>query len=77
MQPSREQQTMLIKICKNYSKKSKFKKKLTSFFPDAEIKIKSCIGMCKYCKEQPTANVDGKKIKKKSIKKFIQVLKEN
>jgi hypothetical protein len=33
--------------------------------------------MCKYCKEQPTANVDGKKIKKKSIKKFIQVLKEN
>ena len=74
MQLSREQQTMLIKICKNYSKTNKFKKKLTSFFPDAEIKIKSCIGMCKHCKENAVANVDGKKIKKKSIKKFIQSL---
>jgi hypothetical protein len=68
---------MLIKICKNYSKKNKFKKKLTSFFPDSEIEIKSCIGMCKFCKKNPVANVDGKKIKKKSIKKFIQALKEN
>ncbi|MCX6051100.1 MAG: hypothetical protein NTZ60_01180 [Campylobacterales bacterium] len=68
---------MLIKICKKYSKKNKFEKKLISNFPDAEIKIKSCIGMCKYCKEQPTADVDGKKIKKKSIKKFIKALKEN
>ncbi|MCX6073875.1 MAG: hypothetical protein NTY39_06100 [Campylobacterales bacterium] len=68
---------MLIKICKNYSKKNKFEKKLSSFFPDAEIKIKSCISMCTYCKKQPTANVDGKKIKKKSIKKFIKALKEN
>ena len=68
---------MLIKICKKYSKINKFEKKLISNFPDAEIKIKSCIGMCKYCKEQPTADVDGKKIKKKSIKKFIKALKEN
>lgn len=32
--------------------------------------------MCKYCKSQPTANIDGIKTKKKSIKKFIRVLKE-
>lgn len=67
---------MLIKLCKNYSKKNKFVKKLTTNFPDAEIKIKSCIGMCKYCKSKPTADVNSKKIKKKSIKKFIKVLKE-
>lgn len=68
---------MLIKICKNYSKKNKLVKKLTSFFPDSKVEIKSCIGMCEYCKDNPVANVGGKKIKKKSIKKFIQVLKEN
>jgi hypothetical protein len=66
---------MLIKLCKNYSKKNKFAKKLALNFPDAEIKIKSCIGMCEYCKSKPTADVDGKKIKKKSIKKFIKALK--
>lgn len=67
---------MVIKICKNYSKANRFAKKLTFNFPDAEIKIKSCVRMCKFCKSQPTANIDGVKIKKKSIKKFIRVLKE-
>ncbi|QOY53327.1 DUF1450 domain-containing protein [Candidatus Sulfurimonas baltica] len=66
---------MLIKLCKNYSKKKKFAKKLALNFPDAQIVIKSCIGMCKSCKSKPTAIVDGEKIKKKSIKKFIKELK--
>ncbi|MEA3371419.1 MAG: hypothetical protein U9Q40_08770 [Campylobacterota bacterium] len=66
---------MQIKLCKKYSKKSKFLKKLALHYPEAEVKIKSCIGMCKYCKSKPTAVVNGEKIKKKSIKKFINELK--
>jgi len=66
---------MLIELCKNYPKKNKFVKKLSEVSPDAKIKIKSCIGMCKYCKLQPTAIINGKKIKKKSIKKFLKILK--
>lgn len=62
---------MQIKICKKYSKKKKFAKKLALQYPDAKIQFKSCIGMCKSCKSKPTANIDGLKIKKKSIRKFI------
>lgn len=65
---------MKIKLCKKYSKKNKLVKKIILNYPSAEITIKSCIGMCKYCKSMPTAIVDGKKIKKKSIKKFIKAL---
>ncbi|WP_345992591.1 hypothetical protein [Sulfurimonas sp. HSL-1716] len=67
---------MLIKVCKNYSKKNKFIKKLSLNFPDTQIKVKSCIGMCKHCRSLPTANIDGKKFKKKSIKKFIKAVKK-
>lgn len=66
---------MSIKLCKNYSKIKKLIRKVEANFPDQEIKVKSCINMCKYCKSNPTADVDGKKIKKKSIKKFIKLLK--
>ena len=65
---------MHIKICKKYSKKKKFMKKVLQQYPSAVIKIKSCIGMCKNCKLQPAALVDGDKIKKKSIKKFLEEL---
>jgi uncharacterized protein YuzB (UPF0349 family) len=65
---------MKIKLCKKYSKKKKLAKKIILNFPSAEIKVKSCIGMCKYCKSMPTAIVDGNKVKKKSIKKFIKKL---
>jgi len=65
---------MKIKICKKYPKKKKLVKKIILNYSFAEIKIKSCIGMCKYCKLMPTAIVDGEKIKKKSIKKFIKAL---
>jgi len=65
---------MKIKLCKKYSKKKKLVKKIILNYPSAEIKIKSCIGMCKYCKLMPTAIVDGEKIKKKNIKKFIKAL---
>lgn len=66
---------MSIKLCKNYSKINKLVKKLEENFPDEEIKVKSCINMCKHCKSNPTADIDGKKVKKKSIKKFIKLLK--
>jgi hypothetical protein len=65
---------MIIKLCKKYSKKNKFAKKLALNFADAEIQIKSCIGMCKSCKSEPSANVNGKNIKKKNIKKFINAI---
>lgn len=65
---------MQIKLCKKYPKTNKLIKKITLNYPDADIKIKSCIDMCKYCKLMPTAIVEGKKIKKKSIKKFIKAL---
>lgn len=65
---------MQIKLCKKYPKINKLAKKITLNFPSAEIKIKSCIDICKYCKLMPTAIVEGNKIKKKSIKKFIKFL---
>lgn len=65
---------MQIKLCKKYPKKNKLVKKLTSNFLAASIIMESCIDMCKYCKLMPTAIVDGKKVKKKSIKKFIKTL---
>ena len=49
-------------------------KKVLQQYPSADIKIKSCIGMCKNCKLQPAALVDGNKIKKKNIKKFLEEL---
>lgn len=65
---------MYIKICKKYSKKKKLVKKILEQYPSTDIKIKSCIGMCKSCKVQANAVVDDKKIKKKSIKKFLKEL---
>lgn len=67
---------MLIKLCKKYVKQKKFAKKLALIAPDSDIKVKSCIDMCKYCERQPTAIIDGKKVKKKSIKKFLKTLKD-
>ena len=49
----------------------KFHKKLTKAFPDDEIVIKSCISMCKTCKKQLLATVDGVKMRGKSIGKII------
>ena len=63
---------MLIQLCKKYSKRKKLTKKILLKFPDSNIKVKSCIGMCKYCKSQAVAKVDGKKIKKKNIKKLLE-----
>lgn len=67
---------MTIKLCKKFPKQKKLAKKLSLNFPDAEIQIKSCLGMCKHCKSQPTAIVDGKKIKKKSITKLISSIQD-
>lgn len=68
---------MKIKLCENYPKKKKFIKKLTENYPSAKIEVRPCIGMCKECRLKPTARVDGKKMKKKSIKKFIKALDKN
>ena len=54
---------MKIQICKKFSKVDKLQKKLTEAFPDDTIMVKSCISMCKLCKKQPVAKVDGKKFK--------------
>ncbi|MGC9351826.1 MAG: DUF1450 domain-containing protein [Sulfurovum sp.] len=63
---------MKIKLCKKFPKIKKFEKKLSQAFPDASIKVKSCIGMCKQCKAQPVARVDGVKVKAKKMKKIIE-----
>ncbi|QOR61420.1 DUF1450 domain-containing protein [Sulfurovum sp. ST-21] len=62
---------MKIKICKHFHDIKKFKKKLSKTFPDDSVIVKSCIGMCKTCKQYPLAKIDGVKIKEKSIKKII------
>lgn len=67
---------MKIQLCKKFSKINKLQNKLTKAFPDAKIKIKSCISMCKKCKDQPVAKVAGKKKKAKSISKFISKIDE-
>ena len=62
---------MKIKLCKKYSDIKSFEKKLSKAFPDATIKVKGCIDICKQCKNQPVAKVDKKKIKAKNIEKII------
>ena len=62
---------MKIKICKRFPRIKKFHKKLSKAFPGDGITIKSCISMCKACKKEPVAKVDGVKMKEKSIGKII------
>ena len=62
---------MKIQICKKFSKANKLQKKLTKVFPDDDILIKSCIGMCKVCKKKPVAKANGKKLKAHRISKLI------
>ncbi|MDY0402112.1 MAG: DUF1450 domain-containing protein [Sulfurovum sp.] len=63
---------MKINICKKFPKIKKFEKKLSKAFPDASIQVKSCINMCKRCKSQPLAKVDGVKVKAKKVEKLIE-----
>ena len=67
---------MKIQICKKFSKVNKFQKKLIKAFPDDMIIVKSCISMCKLCKKQPVAKVDGTKQKAKLISKLISKIEE-
>ena len=62
---------MKIKICKKFSNINKLEKKLEKAFPDDKVIVKSCVSMCKQCKDQPVAKVDGKKKKAKSISRLI------
>ena len=67
---------MKIQICKKFSKANKLQTKLTKAFPDDTIIVKSCISMCKQCKKQPVAKVDGKKQKAKCISKLVSKIDE-
>ena len=67
---------MKIQICKKFSKVNKLQKKLTKAFPDDGIILKSCISMCKLCKKQPVAKVDGNKQNAKRISKLISKIDE-
>jgi len=67
---------MKIQICKKFSKSDKLQQKLTKAFPDDTVMVKSCISMCKLCKHQPVAKVDGKKQKAKRISKLISKIDE-
>ena len=67
---------MKIQLCKKFTKINKLQKNLEEAFPDEKITIKSCIDMCKVCKDQPVAKVDGKKKKAKSISKLISKIDE-
>jgi uncharacterized protein YuzB (UPF0349 family) len=67
---------MKIQICKKFSKAEKLQKKLVKAFPDDTVIVKSCINMCKQCKKQPVAKVDGKKQKAKGISKLISKIEE-
>jgi len=65
---------MKIHICKKFSKVNKLQKELTKAFPDDTIIIKSCISMCKLCKDQPVAKMKDKKFKAKRISMLISKL---
>ncbi|EIF51847.1 DUF1450 domain-containing protein [Sulfurovum sp. AR] len=67
---------MKIQLCKKFSKVDKLQKKLTKAFPYDAVTVKSCISMCKQCKKQPVAKVDGKKQKAKSISKLLSKIEE-
>ena len=67
---------MKVQICKKFSKVNKIQKKLTKAFPNDAIVIKSCISMCKVCKKQPVAKVNGKKLKAQRISKLISKINE-
>ena len=67
---------MKIQICKKFSKVNKLQKKLIKAFPDDSIVVKSCISMCKACKKQPVAKVNGKKLKTQRISKLISKINE-
>jgi hypothetical protein len=62
---------MKIQICKKFSKSNKLQKKLQEAFPADTIAVKSCISMCKLCKNQPVAKVKEKKLKAKRISMLI------
>ena len=68
---------MKIKICKRFPKIKKFHKKLTKTFSDSNIKISACINMCKICKKQPVAKVDGVKMKENNIQKMLLLLSQH
>lgn len=63
---------MKIAICKKFPKIKKFEKKLHKAFPEASVKVRSCIGdMCGKCKSMPVAKVDGEKLEGKKMGKVI------
>lgn len=68
---------MKIQLCTKFTKVNKFQKKLVHLFSDDTIKIKKCIGMCKFCTKQPVVKINGKKFKAKRISKLITKIEDH
>ena len=67
---------MKIQICKKFSKINKLQKNLTKAFPDDTVIVKSCISMCKLCKNHPAVKVNSNKYKAERISKLITKINE-
>jgi uncharacterized protein YuzB (UPF0349 family) len=67
---------MKIRFCEHNKGKGKVFRKLTEEFPDANIKIKSCIKQCGSCRDMPVAIVDKKKISAKDGEELYRKLAE-
>lgn len=65
---------MKITLCKHYAKKEKLTAKLHEAYPKLKIQFSSCIGLCKYCKDDPTAKYKGKKLHTQKIKRLVEAL---
>jgi len=68
---------MKIKICKKFSKVNKLHNRLSSAFPNDTILIKKCLNLCKICKHQPIAKVQGKRLKAKRISTLIDKIRSS
>jgi hypothetical protein len=63
-----------VRLCKKYVEHKKLLKRLHLVYPDLNVKVKSCIGMCKFCETKPCLVFDGKKMKSTKISKLIESL---
>ena len=73
--------SLKVKLCKNNKAHSKIEKMLKEYDKDIEIKVKSCLGFCKTCKEKHTALIGDNFIKSsdkdKLFNKIVKALKED
>ncbi len=63
---------MKIRLCDKNNGKGKIKKTLKEKFPDLDVKIKDCIGMCGDCSKKKIALVNGDKVKASDAKSLCK-----